>query len=130
MFGARTNCYGCHTEVSDGPLGDRVVKGTQKTCIACHGERYGDMFEQWKAGVKLTLEDAEQAYTNARKMLDENTSATPEARKKAAELLATAESDLRLVRRGNGIHNVTYAMELLDSVTAHCQKATEALRDK
>jgi hypothetical protein len=130
MFGARTNCYGCHTEVTNGRLGDRVVKGTQKTCIACHGERYGDMFEQWKSGVKLTLEDAEQTYTNAKKMLDEDTSASAEAHKTAAELLATAGSDLHLVQRGNGIHNVTYAMELLDSVAAHCNKAIETLKQK
>jgi len=35
-----------------------------------------------------------------------------------------------LVRRGNGIHNVTYAMELLDAVTAHCQRALESLQEK
>jgi len=130
MFGARTNCFGCHTETASGVEGQRVMKGTQKTCIACHGERYGDMFEQWKTGVGLSLSDAEAAYQNARKALAENTTASPEARKKAAELMAVAESDLRIVKHGNGIHNVTYAMELLDSVTAHCQKAIDALRAK
>jgi nitrate/TMAO reductase-like tetraheme cytochrome c subunit len=127
MFGARTNCFGCHTETAAATTGERVMKGTQKTCIACHGERYGDMFEQWKTGVGLSLTDAESTFQNAHKILEENTSASSDARKKAAELLAIAEADLRLVKQGNGIHNVTYAMELLDSVVAHCQKAVAAV---
>jgi nitrate/TMAO reductase-like tetraheme cytochrome c subunit len=130
MFGARTNCFGCHTETAADVEGQRVVKGTQKTCIACHGERYGDMFEQWKTGIDLSLTDAETAYQNARKSLAENKTASPDARKKATELLAVAEADLGVVKRGNGIHNVTYAMELLDSVTAHSQKAIAVLGAK
>jgi hypothetical protein len=130
MFGARTNCFGCHTETATATTGERVMKGTQKTCIACHGERYGDMFEQWKTGVGLSLMDAEMAFQNARNALDKNSAASPETRKKAGELLAIAEADLQLVKQGNGIHNVTYAMELLDSVSAHCQKAVAALSAK
>jgi nitrate/TMAO reductase-like tetraheme cytochrome c subunit len=130
MFGARTNCLGCHTESATGIAGEKVMKGARKTCIACHGERYGDMFEQWKTGISITLEDAEQTYKNARILLDEGTAASPEARKQAAELLKLAEADLHLVKRGNGIHNVTYAMELLDSVSAHCQRAMQALQTK
>ena len=32
-----------------------------------------------------------------------------------------------MVQRGNGLHNVTYAMELLDSVTSRCQQAIKLL---
>jgi len=127
MFGARTNCYGCHSEhVSTVQEGD-VVKATEKTCVACHSERYGELLEKWKSGVDVTLEDAEAAFNDAKKLLEEKTDASPEARQKAATLLNLAEADLRLVKRGNGIHNVTYAIELLDAVTSHCRQATEAL---
>lgn len=127
MFGARTNCYGCHSEAATGAKGHPVLTGTEATCVACHGEGYASLFEQWKAGVEFTLEDAQQAYDNARKALEEKTDAMPEARKKAERLLAVAEADLNLVKRGNGIHNVTYSIELLDSVTTHAQQAIEAL---
>jgi nitrate/TMAO reductase-like tetraheme cytochrome c subunit len=130
MFGSRTNCYGCHAEQALGAAGGAVLKGTQATCIACHGERYGTTFEQWKAGIQLTLADAEEAYQNARKALDSNKTAAADARKKAQDLLAIAAGDLQLVKRGNGIHNATYSLELLESVTAHCQKATAALAGK
>jgi hypothetical protein len=130
MFGARTNCFGCHAEVQTEASGERVMRATQKTCVACHGERYGDMFEQWKLGVGASLDDAVTSFQNARKAVAEAATASEDVRKKAADLLAIAEADLNLVKHGNGIHNVTYAMELLDSVTAHSLKATEALTAK
>ena len=130
MFGARTNCYGCHVEQTSDLKKGEVVRATQQTCVACHGERYGEMFEKWKAGVEISVEDAEKAYQDAVKLLAGKADASVEARQKADALLKLAEADLQLVKRGNGIHNVTYAIELLDSVTAHCQQATEALNAK
>lgn len=127
MFGSRTNCYGCHTEESLNMEVGRVIRATQKTCVACHGDRYADMFEQWKMGVELTLQDAESTYLEAKQQIEENTDASPAQRAKAEELLAIAEKDLRLVKLGNGIHNVTYSIELLDSVVGHSQRAMEAL---
>ncbi|MCA9061735.1 MAG: NapC/NirT family cytochrome c [Planctomycetaceae bacterium] len=127
MFGSHTNCYGCHTEESLSAEAGTVVKASQKTCAACHGDRYAEMFDQWKAGVEFTLEDAETTFREARKQIEENTEATEAQKARALELLRIAEEDLRLVKLGNGIHNVTYAIELLDSVSAHSQSALEAL---
>jgi hypothetical protein len=127
MFGARTNCFGCHTESSAHAESEAAMRGAAQTCVACHAERYADQFEKWKAGVELTLADAEQSFDEARKLFDEKTAASAEARQKASELLKVAEADLRLVKAGNGVHNVTYALELLDSVTAHSQQAADAL---
>ncbi len=127
MFGSRTNCYGCHTSLGADMKGQHVLGASEKSCVACHGEQYGEMFQQWKEGVQMTLEDADATYQDARKTLDENTVASPEARRKATELLSLAQSDLDLVKRANGIHNVTFAIELLDAVTTNCSKAMTAL---
>ena len=126
MFGARTNCTGCHTAVHGDDKG-AVLKATEQSCIDCHGDRHKDTFAQWKAGVELSLGDAETAFKNAREALEKASAAPEEARKKAAELLTSAEADLKLVKTGNGLHNVAYAIELLDSVTARCREAVEAL---
>jgi hypothetical protein len=130
MFGSRTNCYGCHIDQDLTADKGQVAKASQRTCVACHGERYGAMFEKWKTGVETTLEDAEKAFADARKLLEEKKDAPAASRLKAESLLQLAEADLRLIRRGNGVHNVTYAIELLDSVAAHCQEATAALEEK
>jgi hypothetical protein len=129
MFGARTNCTGCHTNIQR-KLHGNVRIATQQSCIACHGDRHKDTFEQWKLGLELAKGDAEQAYNEARKELEETQSAKADARHKATELVASAEADLRLVQTGNGLHNVAYAIELLDAVTSRCRQAIELLKTK
>lgn len=129
MFGSRTNCFGCHTEVAaDEQLGD-VVRATLNGCIACHGDRHSDTFEKWKQGLAIVQIDANEAYGSARKILDESTNIPEEPRRKATELLDAAKADLLLVKRGNGLHNVTYSMELLDAVTQRAQQAIGILSE-
>jgi hypothetical protein len=62
-------------------------------------------------------------------MLDESTELPAEARQKASELLADAKADLLLVKRGNGVHNVTYSIEVLDAVTQRSQQAQAILTE-
>jgi hypothetical protein len=76
------------------------------------------------------LIDAEEAYAGANKMLQAAKDIDQEPRNKAAALLSSAQSDLRLVKNGNGVHNVMYAIELLDSVSRRCQEATALLARK
>jgi hypothetical protein len=129
MFGSRTNCFGCHTEkVLDEHAGD-VVRATLNGCIACHGDRHAETFEKWKLGLELVLTDAEQAYAKARKALEESKNVPEEARRKVMELLQGAKADLDLVKRGNGLHNVTYAMEVLDSVTLRAGQAESLINE-
>jgi hypothetical protein len=124
MFGSRTNCFGCHTETaSDEHAGD-VTRAGLSGCLACHGDRHADTFEKWKLGLEFYQADADEAYSNAQKLLDEAAQLPADARQKAADLLAAARSDLQLVKRGNGLHNVTYAMEILESVSQRARQAT------
>jgi hypothetical protein len=80
-------------------------------------------------GLELVQTDAEQAYASAQKMLAESKDLPPATRQKATELLQAAGADLQLVKRGKGLHNVTYAMEVLDSVTERAQQATALLSE-
>jgi nitrate/TMAO reductase-like tetraheme cytochrome c subunit len=123
MFGSRTNCFGCHSDHTAKGNGAVVSKATVSGCIACHGDRHAKTFDKWKQGLEIVLVDANEAYDKARKMLDKAKDIDPESRNKATDLLNSAQADLRLVKRGNGVHNVTYSIELLDSVTRRCQQA-------
>jgi hypothetical protein len=127
MFGARTNCTGCHVELSRDAHGGNVIRATEAACIACHGDRHKDTFEKWKLGLELIMGDAEQAFQNAQQLLQENSDAPADKRQQATELIQAAEADLQLVKQGNGLHNVNYSIELLDSVTSRCQQAIELL---
>jgi len=126
MFGSRTNCFGCHTQMTaDDHAGD-VLQATLTGCIACHGDRHTETFEKWKLGLEVVQGDAEAAYAKARKALDESKDLPDQTRRKVEELLTAARTDLQLIQRGNGLHNVTYAMEVLDSVAQRAGQA-EAL---
>jgi hypothetical protein len=127
MFGSRTNCFGCHTDHTAKAQGGMSSRGTVSGCIACHGDRHSVTFEKWKKGLELVQLDANEAYEKAKKALQQAKEIDPEARRKAADLLNAAAADLQLVKRGNGVHNVTYSIELLDSVTRRCQQATAIL---
>jgi nitrate/TMAO reductase-like tetraheme cytochrome c subunit len=127
MFGLRTNCLGCHTNHVVTKQGDLVVRAAASGCVTCHGERYADTFKKWKQGLELSLMDAGEAYEKASKALAKVKDISPEVRTKVTAALAGAQADLQLVKTGNGVHNVMYSMELLDSVTARCQQVTSTL---
>jgi nitrate/TMAO reductase-like tetraheme cytochrome c subunit len=129
MFGARTNCYGCHNE-RDKAEGKDVLVATQRACVTCHGEQYLQTFEQWKQSMEISLKDAQEAFKKAHDALAKATAAAPEARSRAEGLLAAAQADLRLIQRGNGVHNITYALQLLDGVSDRCGQAVSALAVK
>ena len=124
MFGSRTNCFGCHTELTSDDQSGNVLQATLNGCIACHGDRHTETFEKWKLGLELVQGDAEQAFAAAQKAFEESPNLPADVKQQVSELLSVAKSDLLLVKRGNGLHNVTYAMEVLDSVTAKAQQAT------
>jgi hypothetical protein len=75
------------------------------------------------------MRNRQQAFQNAQQLLQENSDAPArdDKRQQATELIHAAEADLQLVKQGNGLHNVNYSIELLDSVTSRCQQAIELL---
>ncbi len=130
MFGSRTNCFGCHTKQVTTEHGGVTLHGAINSCVACHGDRHNETFEKWKRSLKVVLMDAEEAYESARKRLEKVKDLEPETRQKVSDLLNVAKADLRLVKTGNGVHNVMYAIELLDSVALRCQQAMAILTKK
>lgn len=127
MFGSRTNCLGCHTKQATDKHGGATMRGAVNGCIACHGDRHADTFKKWKQGLELTLADAQEAYDKAVRMVGKAKNMDPEARRKVDDLLRGVQADLQLVKVGNGVHNVMYSMDLLESVTKRCQQAVKML---
>jgi hypothetical protein len=123
MFGSRTNCTGCHTQVG-GAAHQGATKATVEACLTCHGDKHKDTFEQWKQAMELSLTDAEDAQKALQQALAHAKIVPDDVRAKIEKLQTVADADLKLVKTGNGLHNVTYAMELLDAVAAKYREAT------
>jgi len=130
MFGMRTNCLGCHVEEGATKSGGVALQGTLSGCVSCHGDRHSKTFEQWKQGVKVYLMDAEEAYEKARGQFEKAKDLKPETRTQLEGLLRGMKADLMLVKRGNGVHNVMYSLELLESITKRSQRVVALLTAK
>lgn len=130
MSRAQVDCIACHKSPK-GPgdtavLAGQTFRATQDACDACHGTKYSTTLAEWKQTVDRHLRQAEAAYANAGAKLDSAGLSAAEAlplRRK----LDDAEHNIRFARLGHGVHNVTYAVGMLNRAVEDCQAIERAL---
>lgn len=114
MFGSRLNCRACHTEPGSDLKGGRLIEASKASCAACHGDDYGNLFDQWVAELKTYVEEVEAGIAR----VDADLLAAKQANRtipdEITKRVETIRSNLRFVRSGNGIHNKNYALQILD----------------
>lgn len=128
MFRAQVDCIGCHqgkerTNEEAKVIGQTFV-ASQQRCDHCHGTKYDDVLNVWKAQVAADLHAAESALEEARKASADAKLDAP-ARLAASRLMDEAEHNIRLVKQGRGAHNVTYATALLTYAKEACERVKE-----
>jgi nitrate/TMAO reductase-like tetraheme cytochrome c subunit len=114
MFGSRLNCTGCHTRPAVDLKGDELIKASEQTCIACHGSDYEQLFEQWQNEILTYLKEAEASLARVQARLDELQTGGLPIPSGIDELVTPARENILFVKAGNGIHNKSYSLELLD----------------
>ncbi len=114
MFGSRLNCRACHTQAGSDFKGDPLIEATQTTCVACHGDDYRTLFDQWVEEMDSTLREAENTLARVdarvRDLRHGHVAVGPEVLARVEQ----ARTNIHFVRSGNGIHNKNYALQLLD----------------
>ncbi|MCC7147068.1 MAG: NapC/NirT family cytochrome c [Phycisphaeraceae bacterium] len=116
MFAAQVDCLACHqqrentAEVAE-VLGQTYLAAQQR-CDYCHGQRYSDQLDSWKKTISEKLGETESAASLAEQALKDAVMPA-ETALQARRLLDDAQHNLRLVKLGHGVHNVTYATALL-----------------
>lgn len=100
MYAAGVRCEGCHTSRRG-----IVDHATSVSCMSCHGAEYLKIYEGWQAGLDARLQEARRALDAGRARLGADDPA-----------VADAAHNFELVLKGRGVHNVPYALALLDSV--------------
>jgi len=116
MFQVRVECIACHTTPKipegSGGLSGQTFKPSETACLACHGEKYRGMLQQWTS----TLARMTDVVTPK---LRATRAALPAADKRdtksgrARRLVDDAEFNIRYVAFAKGVHNVFYAADLL-----------------
>jgi nitrate/TMAO reductase-like tetraheme cytochrome c subunit len=133
MARARVNCIACHmTKKEDSQtaqIAGQTFVATQDRCDYCHGDKYKGVLDDWRKLVSGTLDKAEAALLQAKK-LQAGAKISSEDALKVARLLDDADYNVRFVKLGHGVHNVTYATALCNVVLERCREATNLMTGK
>jgi hypothetical protein len=127
MIGSRLNCQACHKLPGTDFKGEALIQATESTCIACHGEDYRRLFDQWLKEIGSYLQEADAALARVDQVVAEQTARGAAPAPGIAAVIERARTNLHLVRAGNGIHNKNYALELLDLSIRDLDQAMAAL---
>lgn len=131
MHSFGTNCTGCHQQDGRDVKGNKVMKGSNKSCGECHHKdpKYEKMTVQWAKDIADVVVEAKQAEKTALEALAlaKGVAPTP-VFTKAANKLKLGQENLRVVTAGGGVHNKKYAMLLLDIATQSFQEVVEELK--
>lgn len=111
MFAAQVTCDGCHTHrvpAGASEFGEESLEAERASCVACHGEGYDLMLDDWikvvDGAVKKVGPELEATSRAVRSQGE-----SPELK----ALLDQATYDYDFVKEGRGVHNVEYAVRLL-----------------
>ncbi len=112
MYEIGLNCRGCHIShglTAAGEKGPGTYYASGKSCDTCHGRGFNKLIKTWQ-------HDAEErvvALNNAAAALEGHL-----AGKGAKAEVAAVRGNLAIVARGNIVHNVRYANEILEAARA------------
>jgi nitrate/TMAO reductase-like tetraheme cytochrome c subunit len=128
MWAAKVQCIACHKildggqDGSDGKMVMHTYEAGESSCIDCHGDLVEGMLADWKSEGNESIQEAEAELKKAEEAAEAIQS---EAHKKrAAQLLEDARHNLRLVRNGRPVHNLDYALEVLETITDAAETIT------
>lgn len=130
MHRAQVDCLGCHQqpmrEPSESLMAGQSYRAAQESCDKCHGSDYEDRLAVWTQSIRRRLQRAEQMCTDAADTLNQVT-LEPRQELELRRLLDDARHNVRFVRTGKGVHNVTYATALLNVAIENCQRIGDTL---
>jgi len=93
------DCAVCHQK----GLGDAAMA----TCRTCHGDLTDGMVERWKKTLKEGEEDLLKQISAAKAASDSGTDA------RLRQAVDDAQYNYSFLKKGNGIHNIVYAMQVI-----------------
>lgn len=112
MFIAQVDCIGCHlvkkgTGKNGNEINGSTLEPSEDGCLNCHGEDYKGMLKDWKDAVNKELKEVKRTLEVLRPYMKQ-------APLQAKQFFNDAEYNIEFVEYSKGVHNVDYAISLLD----------------
>ncbi len=132
MFTIHIDCIACHRKGEGSPFLqiERYAERTlAEACVDCHGEGFDDTLKHWKSLLSKMENETQERIFNAQKVLYEFETVkggSPEF-KKAKTLLNEARHNYSFVLLGKGVHNIEYALKLLNEANNKSEKVIAIL---
>jgi hypothetical protein len=112
MMVSRVSCRTCHRFKEITPSGAVLWKSSAEVCSMCHDPSEVERLRSYHEVLRAALPELQSALLGARKALPQ--AKLPEERAAAAAKdLDRLQADLDFLRKGNDIHNIHYASELM-----------------
>jgi hypothetical protein len=113
MFAAQVSCEGCHLDINGDGKSD--LNERRQACVKCHSTGYDLMLDKWIADIDEALNSIAPSLEHTRELISD---AGKRGRNVDAEktFFSDAETNFNLVKNGKGVHNVDYAIKLLENV--------------
>ncbi len=125
MLVIRAECRTCHRVHDVSSNGAEIVRGSLQTCAACHDAATVQKFETYHLALRTALPLLEKAAGDVEAAVKKGGLPADRAEKIATEA-ASLRHDMEMLRRGNDVHNMHFAANLvrqtLDRLTALCRE--------
>ncbi len=122
MYEVNVHCVGCHMYKRTLERGGTVRTTTGESCDTCHQPGYDRVLEGWRGLLGRALADTRGVIAAATSSVAALGSAAPRASRTE---LATARDRLDEVVKGHGVHNIAFALSLLDEAQQDAQRAAK-----
>jgi hypothetical protein len=133
MFMTNVDCIACHRKGEESQAALHTTKYAEKaigeTCLDCHGEGFDETLKHWKEFLSKAENETDQRVFNVQRILYEAGRIRGESAdfKKAQNLLNEARHNSSFVLLGKGVHNIEYAIKLLNVANNKTEQALAAM---
>lgn len=127
MFAAQVSCEGCHLDINGDGKSD--LSERRQACVKCHTKGYDQMLDKWISSIDEAANTVSPEIEYVRGLIN---SARQRGIKVDAEntFFADAEANFKLVKEGKGVHNIDYALKLLENISNNLEGIASSLGNK
>ena len=127
-FQANVDCVACHetpdVERSKSVVDTATCKVTEQACLSCHGSSRKGTLAEWKSTLDETLTEVREELAKAQKAYANQPKDDPR-KAEVKVLLEIAQHNCEFVEKASGVHNLNYALDLLEKASDSASEALE-----